>query len=392
MVEAIILTIRRCNIREIKIGPYTVNRERIFLRTSDNGRTSHGFHRKPVGQWNRAEDWTGEPSIFKCGGFFGIDNECYSFGIIPNPTLELCEWRGERVPIDGNKICVSEFRVVAVNENIPDRIVKGLVRIVRDGDEVARITRGSWFVLGGKIGRISGGETMIAARKVMIREITSGKQWFVGKVSAGRLKITEGEQWFLGRSTAGNAEFSGGYQIFRDHASAGKATIIGRGQSFHDDSTAGRAIISGGAQIFYDRTTMDRGEIRGGEQWFHKESNAGQAKITGGIQLFSDKSRAGKARINGGNQVFDGKSTADRAEITGGEQDFFGESTAGRARISGGRQIIRDEASPGKAEITGGEQKTIPHIELTMLNCCSRYSSLQRIIELYRVGEGKRDS
>ena len=122
-----------------------------MLRTSDNGVSYGGFKRKRIGAWNKAKKWTGTPSCKKCGGFFGIDKDAHSFGVDwTRKTFELCEWRGERIVIDGNKICVSEYRVIAINSNIPEKFFDACnIKVAHDGDVVSPKKRERWIAFEG---------------------------------------------------------------------------------------------------------------------------------------------------------------------------------------------------------------------------------------------------
>jgi len=104
----------------VKVTKEWLDSHKWFLRTSDNGVSYGNYKRKRIGAWNDAGDeWTGIPTCDECGGFFGIDEDAHDFGLLHcRSTLELCEWRGKRVVI-GRKICVSSYRVIAVNADIP---------------------------------------------------------------------------------------------------------------------------------------------------------------------------------------------------------------------------------------------------------------------------------
>jgi hypothetical protein len=190
--------------------------DKLFLRTSVNGISYDNFKRKSVGQWNKTRNWTGIANCNQCGGFFGIDKEFNGFGLLPRSTIELCEWRGIRVPIDNDKICVSEYRVIATNEDITDSFFEECnYKVLREGSYIEEISDGKWIIFGGKIG-----------------------------------KITGGIQYFWNESTAGNAEITGGHQCFMNESTAGNAIITGGSQNFYDKSTAGNAEITGGRQFF----------------------------------------------------------------------------------------------------------------------------------------------
>ena len=204
----------------MKLNGYNVDSSKLFLRTSDDGVSYGNFKRKEVGVWNKSENWTGIPTCDKCNGFFGIDKEFNNFGIIrEQATIELCEWRGKRVAIDNDKICVSKYRVVAINENIPNKYFEECgYKVLKEGDFQEKISGNRWIIFGGKID-----------------------------------KITGGVQYFYKESSAGNAEITDGYQHFYNNSSAENAKISGGRQYFSDDSAAGNAKITGGMQYFYNR-------------------------------------------------------------------------------------------------------------------------------------------
>ena len=271
----------------MKIAAKWLTEHNWFLRTSDDGVSYGGFRRKRIGAWNIAPNWTGAPTCNDCGGFYGIDDEANKFCLMPRSTVELCEWRGERVVIDDDKICVSEYRVVAVNADIPDEAFAACGhQVLRDGAHANRIDDGQWIVLGGRIGAITG-----------------GVQWFFDGSTAGSATITGGEQRFYGDSTC-SATITGGVQRFCDRSTAGSATITGGEQRFFDRSTAGSAAITGGEQRFCGDSTCSA-TITGGEQRFYGDSTC-SATITGGMQRFFDRSTAGSAASSGGVQWFCG--------------------------------------------------------------------------------------
>ena len=122
-----------------------------MLRTSNNGVSYDGFKRKRIGAWNKAKKWTGKPICSECGGFFGIDRKAHSFGVDwSRETFELCEWRGERVVLDGNKICVSEYRVIAINSNIPEKFFDACnIKVAHNGDVINPKYGERWIALKG---------------------------------------------------------------------------------------------------------------------------------------------------------------------------------------------------------------------------------------------------
>ena len=255
----------------MKINSCNVNPSKIFLRSSDKGVSYNGFRRKKVGSWNKAENWMGIPTCMECGGFFGIDKEFHGFGIaIHRLTIEMCEWRGKRVPIDNDKICVSEYRVIVTEGNIPYFAFKQCgYELLKNGDYVSEISDGKWVIFGGEI-----------------EEITGGVQYFRGEFLAGNVIISDGVQRFWGKSSAGNARIAGGEQHFYDKSSAGNAKITGGNQYLYNESLAGKAEIAGGNQYFCNKSSADNAKISGGLQCFNERSSVGKAKITGGHQHY----------------------------------------------------------------------------------------------------------
>ena len=135
-----------------------LNEHRWMLRASDNGIGYGGYKRKRVGAWNCSGDnWTGKADCDTCGGFFGIDQQHNGFGLNNKPTIELCEVRGDVVVIGGNKICVQDYRVVAVNADIPDAAFEQCGYMVGRG-EIEEISSGRWLLLGATVQTVSGGE------------------------------------------------------------------------------------------------------------------------------------------------------------------------------------------------------------------------------------------
>ena len=139
-----------------KITKEWLDTHKWFLRTSDGGVSRGGYKRKRVGAWNDAGNkWTGIATCDECGGFFGIDEHFNGFGLLFRRTLELCEWRGERVVVEGDKICVSSYRVVAVGADIPAEAFERCgYRYARDGE---KIKAGRWIAVNVSISQ-SGGD------------------------------------------------------------------------------------------------------------------------------------------------------------------------------------------------------------------------------------------
>ena len=201
-----------------------------FLRTSDNGVSHNNFKRTPVGQWNVATNWTGEPSCNACGGFFGIDPEAYRFGLPIRKTFELCLWRGDRVVIDGDKICVRGYKVVSVDADIPDEAFNlcgiftpqnletitpkdGEVYLIRQ-NRMVNISNQSggycWFHGNSKCGTVSGQ--------------SGGNCWFYGNSKCGTVSGQSGGNcWFYGNSKCGTVSGqSGGNCWFYGNSKCGK--------------------------------------------------------------------------------------------------------------------------------------------------------------------------
>jgi len=248
----------------MRINNYNVDSSKIFLRSSNNGVSYNFFRRKKVGDWNKASNWTGIRTCRECGGFFGIDEEFHGFGIIDygRHTIEMCEWRGRRVRIDNNKICVSEYRVVAINADIPNYVFNQCgYNVLRDGGYIKNISSGKWVIFGGNIERITG-----------------GSQYFHGKSLSGQIKIAGGNQHFYNKCSAGQVEIFSGYQDFFDRSSAGNARIISGSQRFYNKSSAGQAEIIGGYQEFFNKSSAGNAKIFGGHQYFYDGSSHGNTK------------------------------------------------------------------------------------------------------------------
>jgi len=170
----------------MKINGFKVNENRVFLRTSKGGYSHKGYKRKPVGQWNDAPNWTGHKLCDLCGGFFGIDETGYAFGLLPRGTVELCEWRGQKVAFEG-KICVSSYRVVATGTKIPRRFFPQFnYNVMYPGDYLREIWGDRWIFFGGEVDQVNGGSVLIVG-DTKIGD-TNGAEIYV----AGRAKVQAG--------------------------------------------------------------------------------------------------------------------------------------------------------------------------------------------------------
>jgi len=168
--------------------PFTVSDSNWLLRTSNNGVSTNGFKRKRIGAWNKAQAWTGKPDCFICGGFFGIDPQYNAAGLyLDRPTIELCEWRGERVPIDGDKICVSEYRVVAINEDIPLTFLQVCgYKVASDGDTITPEPGDRYILLSGHVcvtGQVAGYWRAHGSSSQTVTGQEGGKWWAYGSSS-----------------------------------------------------------------------------------------------------------------------------------------------------------------------------------------------------------------
>jgi hypothetical protein len=94
--------------------------EQWMIRMDRDGVSFGEFRWAPIGEWTAAPDWTAEAECE--GGLFGQgpgDGE-HSY-CKPGTRLVLCETRGPRIRVDGNKIKVPAARIVAVDGMIPAR-------------------------------------------------------------------------------------------------------------------------------------------------------------------------------------------------------------------------------------------------------------------------------
>jgi hypothetical protein len=94
--------------------------EQWMIRMDHDGVSFGEFRWAPIGEWTAAPDWTAEAECE--GGLFGQgpgDGE-HSY-CKPGTRLVLCETRGPRIRVDGNKIKVPAARIVAVDGMIPAR-------------------------------------------------------------------------------------------------------------------------------------------------------------------------------------------------------------------------------------------------------------------------------
>ncbi len=189
------------SVRAEKITTAWLDTHQWFLRTSNAGVSYNGFRRKRIGAWNDAPEWTGTPTCQECGGYFGIDAEYNTSGLLPRSTLELCEWRGERVVIDADKICVSSYRVVAVDASIPDAAFERCgYRVLRKGT-LDKVPFGERVLVRGtgrcQIGTVSGGGYVrnCDQARLAITTVAGGGVWNYGKARLAITTINDGVVW-----------------------------------------------------------------------------------------------------------------------------------------------------------------------------------------------------
>ncbi|HUU32880.1 MAG TPA: hypothetical protein VMW48_02390, partial [Vicinamibacterales bacterium] len=100
----------------MKIDAAWLDTHEWMLRSSDNGVSYGGFKWKRRGAWTKCKKWSATPT---CGnGLHGNAPEAHGYGL-DYGTIDLCETRGPRIVIGGDKIKVREARVVARNADIP---------------------------------------------------------------------------------------------------------------------------------------------------------------------------------------------------------------------------------------------------------------------------------
>ncbi len=95
------------------IGKQWLDTHDWMLRSSSNGVSYRGFQWEKKGEWTKAKSWDSSPI---CGdGLHGNAPEAHGFGLY-YARVELCETKGKRVVVQGDKIKVPEARIVAENE------------------------------------------------------------------------------------------------------------------------------------------------------------------------------------------------------------------------------------------------------------------------------------
>jgi hypothetical protein len=85
-----------------------------MLRMSNDGKSYNGFRWQPLGRWTEAPDWNPEPI---CGG--GLHGQGPGgYGYAHSSTrLDLCQTRGPRIIVDGDKVKVQAARIIATDDD-----------------------------------------------------------------------------------------------------------------------------------------------------------------------------------------------------------------------------------------------------------------------------------
>jgi len=83
-----------------------------MVRFSDGGRSYGGYRWPEIGAWAEAPDWN--PDAVCGGGFHGQGPGGYGY-CQGGSRFELCETKGHRVIVDGNKVKVRHARILAVD-------------------------------------------------------------------------------------------------------------------------------------------------------------------------------------------------------------------------------------------------------------------------------------
>ena len=136
----------------MKITSKWLKSHKWMLRSSDNGVSYNDYRWPAIGKWAKAPDWNPEPVCG--GGFHGLTPEYNRAGLFYG-RVELCEYRGEAVVVEGDKIKVRQARIVAINNDIPVEAFEACgFRLATDGQV---ITEGRWLVLGVAV-TLNGGE------------------------------------------------------------------------------------------------------------------------------------------------------------------------------------------------------------------------------------------
>ena len=120
-----------------------------MLRSSKNGTSYNGFKWKHLGKWTEAPDWNAIPA---CGnGLHGETSEFHGFGFQYH-RLELCEYEGKAVSINGDKVKVKKARIIAIGKDIPEIAFKKCgYKIANDGDVISPQQNEMWIVWSGKV-------------------------------------------------------------------------------------------------------------------------------------------------------------------------------------------------------------------------------------------------
>ena len=269
---------------------------RWMLRTSDDGVSYGGFRRKRIGAWNKAEKWTGKPSCNTCDGFFGIDKEANEFGLLWNRnTIELCEWRGERVVIGDDKSCVSEFRVVAINSDIPDKFFEACnIKVAHDGDVVSPGYREQWVALEGhcKVINQSGGVFWALDNTHQTVSGQRGGEFLAhGRSEQTVSGQTDGEFCAHGRSTQKVYGQTGGAFCAHDHSSQKVSGQSGGVFWAGDRSSQTVSGQTGGEFRAYDHSKQKVSGQTGGEFRAYDHSKQKVSGQRGGGFLAYDNSK-----------------------------------------------------------------------------------------------------
>ena len=133
----------------MKITEKWLETHKWMIRSSDNGISYCDFKWKGIGKWQDCPDWNTEP---ECGGgFHGETPEFHGFGIQYN-RLELVEYKGNAIPINGDKVKVREARIVAVGVNIPElALTQCGYSIAHDGDTIPPKNNEFWLIFSGHV-------------------------------------------------------------------------------------------------------------------------------------------------------------------------------------------------------------------------------------------------
>ena len=133
----------------MKITPKWLQKHKWMIRSSKNGVSYNDFKWPECGLWIDCPDWDEEP---ECGcGFHGETKAHNGSGILYS-RLELVEFRGKPIPIDGNKVKVRRARIVAIGNAIPQTAFTLCgYKIAHDGDTISPIKGDRWLILEGDV-------------------------------------------------------------------------------------------------------------------------------------------------------------------------------------------------------------------------------------------------